>query len=159
MRLQKYSLKRQQPTLVNLSADAGDRKSAADTQDSSDAAAWKIDGDDKAAAPKENEYKEHESLKSGSDQKGKEESDSVDGAKEIADDKCGNSLDEQQSIVTTTDNEENVASSDTSDGKISEKRSDREKGNDLSRSCKLFGRTPRSNRHGLCTFPIRNNLF
>ena len=146
-------------TLVNLSADAGDKKSAADTQDSSDAAAGKIDGDDKTAAPKENEHKEHESLKSGSDQKGKEESDNVDGAKKIVESKGGNSLDEQQSIVRTTANEENAASSDTSDGEISGKRSDPEKGND--RSYKLFGRTHRDNRHGMCTFPIKkmNDLF
>ena len=154
---------RQLPTyiLVNLSADAGDTKSAEDTQDSSDAAVGKIDGNNKAASPKENEYKEHESLKSGSDQKGKEESDNVDGAKKIVESKGGNSLDEQQSIVRTTANEENAASSDTSDGEISEKRSGPEKGNDLSRSYKLFGRTHRDNRHGMCTFPIKkmNDLF
>ena len=126
-----FKIKRLTHTLVHPSAEVGDKKSEADIEGTSDAAAEKIDENNVTVAPKEadNENKEHEPSESGSDQKGKEESDRVDGSsKEVVGDKGG----EQQSVVEKADNEENMASSEGSDDEIGEKQSDPEKGNRLS---------------------------
>ena len=115
---------------MHPSAEVGDKKSEADIEGTSDAAAEKIDENNDTGASKEadNENKEHEPSEGGSDQEGKEESDRVDGSsKEV--------VGEHQSVVEKADNEENMASSEGSDDEIGEKQSDPEKGNRLSLNC------------------------
>ena len=82
---------------------------------------------DVAAKEMNEENNEKEKSGSGSDEEGKW--DNVDGSsKEIGSDKGGSILDGEQSVLSTTENEQDLVSSEPSDSETSSRQNESEKG-------------------------------